>query len=137
MIIDIFENIRKYESLNKNFKIAFDYILNTDFSLLSIGKYEILNNDVYASVDEYETKTVSRPEYHKKYIDIQFLIEGEEFIGYCKKNDLYNLEKFDEQKDIGFADGRVDLIKMDKSRWNKKTKQTCRKRKVRSLWTMC
>ena len=114
MIVDSFENCKKYYSINKRFEKAFEYILKTDIKNLSCGKYEIEGQDLYINIDKYETKTVSKPEYHKKYIDIQFLIDGEEYIGFCPKSDLIIDDGYDEQKDLGFGEGIVDLIKLKK-----------------------
>ena len=112
MIVDSFENFKRYYSINKRFEKAFDYTLNTDLKNLSCGRYEIDGQNLYINIDEYETKTVSKPEYHKKYIDIQFLIDGEEYIGFCPKSDLIIDEGYDEQKDLGFGEGIVDFIKL-------------------------
>ena len=112
MIIDNFENLKRYISVNKYFDKAFGYILSTDFSALNAGRYEIDGDNIYANVDEYETKLVSKPEYHKKYIDIQFLVNGSEYIGYTSVENLLEKEEFNEDKDIGFGLGVVDFIKM-------------------------
>ena len=112
MIVDNFRNSKKYYSVNKRFEKAFDYILKADFKDMTCGKYEIDGDNLYIKVDEYETKTVSKPEYHKKYIDIQFIINGEEYVGYCPKSDLIIDEGYDEQRDLGFGKGIVDFIKL-------------------------
>lgn len=117
MIIDNFENCGRYYSVNKRFKKAFDYISETDFEKLPCGRYEIEGKNLYVNVDEYETKLVSKPEYHKKYIDIQFLLNGEEYIGYCPKSDLIEDEGYDEEKDLGFGIGVVDYIKLKKGQF--------------------
>ena len=112
MIVDSFENCKKYYMVHKRFEKAFEYILRTDFKNISCGKYEIDGQNLYINIDEYETKTVSKPEYHKKYIDIQFLINGEEYVGYCPKTNLIIDEGYDEQNDLGFGEGIVDFIKL-------------------------
>ncbi|MBQ7450639.1 YhcH/YjgK/YiaL family protein [bacterium] len=114
MIIDSFENCKKYYGVHPRFKEAFEYILKTNFESISCGKYEIEGENIYINIEEYETKTVSKPEYHKKYIDIQFLIDGEEYIGYCPKSELIIDDGYDEQKDLGFGEGIVDFIKLKK-----------------------
>ena len=112
MIIDNFENLKKYSSLNIYFSKAFDYISATDFNTLNVGRYEIDGDNIYVNVDEYETKKVSKPEFHKKYADIQFLVNGSEYIGYCPKDRLLECEEYNTEKDIGFGLGVVDYIKM-------------------------
>lgn len=117
MIIDYIENYKKYLSFHSRFKKAFDYILKTDFEKLSCGKYNIDEENLYVNVEEYETKKVSKPEYHKKYIDIQFLAYGEEYIGFCPKSELIIDEGYDKTKDLGFAEGAVDFIKLKKGQF--------------------
>ena len=112
MIIDSFENCKKYFSVHKMFEKAFNYILKTDFENKPCGRYEIDGNNLYINVEGYETKMVSKPEYHKKYIDIQFLINGEEYVGFCPKQDLMIDNGYDEQKDLGFGEGIVDFIRL-------------------------
>ena len=117
MIIDYIENCKKYSFFHKRFNKAFDYILNTDFEKLPCGRYEIDGNNLYANVEEYETKTISNPEYHKKYIDIQLLAYGEEFIGYCPKSELIINEGYNEEKDLGSGEGIVDFINLKKGQF--------------------
>jgi biofilm protein TabA len=59
------------------------YLLETDFSKVSVGRQEIDGNKIYAMVSEYETQPqeVRRPEAHRKYLDIQYIHAGEEMIG--------------------------------------------------------
>ena len=56
MIIDKIENSEIYERLHLRFAKAFAFICKTDFSKLDDGKYEIENDDIFAIVQEYNTK---------------------------------------------------------------------------------
>ena len=84
MIIAHFEDLHRYDSLNPLFKKAFDWILNTDFSKLEVGRVEIQGKDLFANVQEYETRSVEESffEAHRNYIDIQLLASGNEKIGW-------------------------------------------------------
>ena len=114
MIVDVLDNAHLYYGLNKRLEKAFEYINSVDFMKLPCGRYEIDNDNIYVNVEEYLTKTESRPEYHKKYIDIQFVVSGEEKIGYCPLSEVNINEPFNEEKDIGFGSGKVSYIKMTK-----------------------
>jgi len=59
------------------------FLLETDLSLLALGKHEIQENKIYAMVAEYETQAIEqrRPEAHIKYLDIQYICSGQEMIG--------------------------------------------------------
>lgn len=67
--------------LNAKIEYAIRYIRSLDFKLLKNGKY-IVNDDFFYLVQEYHTKKSEdvRFEAHRNYIDIQFLVEGQERI---------------------------------------------------------
>lgn len=59
-----------------------EYIRSTDFSAMAPGKYEIDGDLMFVMVQEPVTQQwdKQRPESHQTYIDIQYLIQGEEMI---------------------------------------------------------
>jgi biofilm protein TabA len=61
-----------------------EYLGRTDFSRTEIGKHEIEGVQIFALVQEQQTgpKADRRPEAHTKNIDIQFVIEGTDVIGF-------------------------------------------------------
>jgi biofilm protein TabA len=81
------------------------YLKNTDFTAISTGRYELDGDTMFALVSEYETepKSVRRPEAHKRYIDIQYIVKGEEFIGHSFLTpENIVLEEYNVVKDIVF-----------------------------------
>lgn len=81
MIFDTLENIKNYKGLGRVYT-ALKFLAETDFSKVELGRYELQGDDIFYMVQRYETdpdKTIS--EAHKKYIDIQFMVDGEEIIG--------------------------------------------------------
>lgn len=90
MILDSLENLRMYESLNPNFSKAIDFILNTDLANLPLGRNEICGDDVFANVMEVQPRTKEEVpiEIHRKYIDIQVPITGDEIMGYTPIDEL-------------------------------------------------
>lgn len=58
-------------------KTAYDFLCNTDLKDLPLGRY-YFKNSIYANVEEYETKDRHQYESHRKYIDVQYIITGEE-----------------------------------------------------------
>ncbi len=75
MIFDKIENLRHYDIVSDKI-IEFLFNLNEN---TPTGRYEIDENS-YANIEEYNTKPIEncRFEAHKKYIDIQLLLKGEE-----------------------------------------------------------
>ena len=107
MIYDEIKNIDLY-NLNKD---AVDFIKNLTTDI-ECKKY-ILNDNVYANIEEYQTKESGFFEAHKKYIDIQLLLKGEEIIEYTPLENLKIKENYDSLKDIAFYyDGTLPVIKL-------------------------
>jgi len=63
----------------------------TDLKGMEAGKYEWDGDRLFLLVQEPDTapKTAKRPESHRRYVDIQLLIEGEEWIGYARKTESH------------------------------------------------
>jgi YhcH/YjgK/YiaL family protein len=61
-----------------------EYLAKTDFASMEIGRYEI-DDTMYALVQGYVTqpKADRKAERHEKYIDIQYIDQGEECIGFA------------------------------------------------------
>ena len=78
MIIDTIKNCGLYAAGNENLKKGFEFIKEFLENPKAVGKYEIDGDNIYAIVQEYETKAPGKFESHKKYTDIQFLVSGKE-----------------------------------------------------------
>ncbi len=113
MIIDALINSKKYENLHKDFKLVFEYIKTHDLTQMECGRHEIRENEVFFNLQEYETKPSQKLEAHKKYIDIQVVISGEEYMGYTNFDNTTISEAYDSEKDVMFLSGNVDKLKAD------------------------
>lgn len=113
MIIDNIRNAGFYSSSdNTTLSRAFDYLLNTDFSAVQTGRHEIDGDNIYAMVSEYEPKNRDEClwEAHKKYIDVQYIAEGSEKMGYANVRDLGIKEEYNPEKDCLFLDGEGSFL---------------------------
>ena len=83
MILDKIANQDIYIPIHKGFQQAFDFIKNNDLNTVELGKHTIDGEKVFVVIMEYLTQDISecKSETHKKYIDIQYMIKGEENIG--------------------------------------------------------
>lgn len=90
MVFDTLEHANQYYCFGELFQKAFDWIKSTDICALDLGKYEIIGEDLYALVQEYETRTVDECEMetHIKYIDIHYIAKGCEYIAYADKRKM-------------------------------------------------
>lgn len=68
------------------------------------GRYAIDGDAIYAVVATYTTKPASEGKFeaHRKYIDVQMLLEGCEFIDVSLNQHLEITEAYSEEKDITF-----------------------------------
>ncbi len=84
MIIDSIANSSLYNGVHPLFNEAFEWLKTTDLKTIENGKYPIKGDDLIAAVFEHEGKTTDEAviETHTKFIDIQYVISGEELMGY-------------------------------------------------------
>lgn len=115
MITDVLQNAWRYEGLNEKFKKAFEYLRTTDFSAVGKGKYEIDGQQIFAIVNEFETKDKSdcELEAHKKHIDIQYVVRGTEMFGYTPFTGQIPVVDYSETRDVAFYKDAVSYIKLE------------------------
>jgi len=115
---DNIKNANNYLDLPERVKLGLKYLTNTDFSTLENGKYEILGDEVFAIVQEYTPKNESEGKFeaHKKYIDIQYIIKGEEKMGFGDINNFSESTEYNKEKDIVFLSqneiGKPDFVEV-------------------------
>lgn len=115
MIIGNIKNISEYRKLSKGIDKAVEFILNAPDDLAE-GKYEIDGSDVYASVICKETKSLDDVKYeaHNKYLDLQYVMDGSEVMGYAPVDILTAQTEYNSEKDIYFLKGEGSLINVNK-----------------------
>ena len=116
MIVDKLSNAEEYYKLGTRIEKAFKYMENTDLAQLETGKYQIDGDNIFALVSEYETKNLEQGlwEAHRKYIDIQYIISGQEKMGYSCLDNMKTSIEYEEKKDILFVTGQGDYITVNK-----------------------
>lgn len=116
MIIDKLLNMHLYSNIGDRINKAFNYLKTTDFSKTEPGKYDIDGDSIFALVSEYKTKDESdgKLEAHKSYLDVQFVAEGKELMGYVPLKNQKVLIPFNEQNDITFYEGSKSFTLVEK-----------------------
>jgi len=112
MIVDLLENSALYARIDDRLAMGLRYLQTTDFSNLEPGKYPIKENEVFALVSEYNSKKFedARWEAHRKYADIQYLVHGEEQMGYAPVREFEATQPYNPDNDIVFLAGKGDYI---------------------------
>ena len=84
---------------------AFAFLRSPGIRQLPEGRVEIDGDRVFALVQRYETMMTDAPkfEFHQKYIDVQFIVSGEEVIGWAPVARMTITDAYDENKDICFG----------------------------------
>lgn len=111
MIIDKLENFDLYKGVSSDIAKAIEYIKANDFSGKTDGNYEIDGEDMFLVVANYEVKPIEqgRLESHRKYIDLQVMLEGSELVGYCHTDGLVVTEDYNAEKDVMFYEPPEDI----------------------------
>lgn len=116
MIIDRIDNIDFYFGLNDKIKRAGFYLKDTKLNMIKPGRYTIEDDKLYALVQSYETINIDqgRWEGHRRYIDLQYIVEGIELMGYANINNMNIASEYDKTKDILFFNGEGDYFTVNK-----------------------
>ncbi|MCX7043898.1 MAG: YhcH/YjgK/YiaL family protein [Candidatus Sumerlaeota bacterium] len=111
MIIDRLENAALYEGLGRGIAAALKFLRQTDWAAMPLEKHEIDGDNLFALVQEYETRPrdTAAWEAHRKYIDVQYVISGEEAIGYANAGQL-KAGEFNEKDDYMPLEGAGDVL---------------------------
>lgn len=114
MIIDSLDNVKHYRYLNDRIKKAFEFLEEIDFESIEPGKYNIEGDEIFAIVSEYNTKKKedARPEAHERYLDIQYIVKGSEYMGYAPLEDQETTTPYNPEKDIVFYNAEVNQVKL-------------------------
>lgn len=112
MIVDVLENKELYYGIHKNMKPAFEFIEKAVVENLEVGRYELDGKNLYALVQEYDSKTDANWECHRRYIDIQFIVSGKELIGWDNIKNIPDGIEYNEEKDASKfkMDGGTDVV---------------------------
>jgi biofilm protein TabA len=111
MVLETLGEAHRYLSLHRSFADAFAFLQNADWAKLAAGRHVIDGERMYVSIDcsEGRGREGARLEAHRRYIDIQFTIEGHEEIGWkpvseCEATSM----AYDDAKDVIFFSDRPD-----------------------------
>lgn len=112
MILDTLDNAAKYAGLKIGCSEAFGFLDQPGLRDLPDGKYEISGERVYAIIDRTQGRKVSdgQLEGHRRYLDIQFIVSGEESMGWSPRAGLTTAVEYDPDRDLEFFDGEPESV---------------------------
>ena len=111
MIVDRLSNAPLYERLNPLFAAGFEFLSRPGTSSLTDGRHPIDGDRVFAIVSRNQGRgrVDSMLEAHRRYIDIQFVVAGQDCIGWMPRADCQRVSQaYDPETDLEFFYDRPD-----------------------------
>ncbi len=112
MVVDRIHNAHLYRGLGARIAEALALIEREDFRSQEVGKHEVKGASLYYLVQRYTTKPLEQAawESHRKYLDLQYVVEGTERMGWAPLSTLTATQAYDPDKDAARYAGQGELI---------------------------
>jgi YhcH/YjgK/YiaL family protein len=109
MVADSVRNAALYESMSAGVRKAFEYLRAADLRKLADGRHEIDGDRVFVLMQSYTTRPdiEARLEAHRKYLDIQVVLDGREVIYWAPIEGLEADGAYSDERDVIFYKGSV------------------------------
>jgi YhcH/YjgK/YiaL family protein len=116
MIFDELRHIDLYYRFSKPLKESFEFLRCKKFSFRDQQTCKIGAEGIYAIPQEYSPikKEDRCIECHHRYIDIQVMVDGIEYLGYANKNTLH-CSGYDEEHDTEQLTGALTFLPFSKN----------------------
>jgi YhcH/YjgK/YiaL family protein len=111
MIFSTLSLSSRYTTLHPLFPRAFEFMRDTDLNTLAPGVHPIIDKQLFVIVEvaEGRTRAEAKLEAHRRYIDIQLVLEGVDEMGWKPLSDCRQpLGEHDSERDIRFFDDEPD-----------------------------
>jgi biofilm protein TabA len=105
MILDTLARSGRYSSLHPLFARAFEFVRSTDLLALAPGMHTIQGEQLFAIVEACtgRTRAEAQLECHRRYIDIQLVLEGVDEMGWKPLAECADpATDYDDARDIRF-----------------------------------
>jgi YhcH/YjgK/YiaL family protein len=111
MIFDSWANFSSYVTLHPRFAQVLEFVQRQPLDQLPDGKHEIDGQNLFVIVSEYDTKLVEDCifEAHRKYIDVQVMLRGEERMGVAPLSRVESVP-YQEERDLTILRGDADFL---------------------------
>ena len=105
MIVTDLRHIEQQAGMTRALQKAIEFLRLHDLKNLPDGRVEIDGDRVFALVQRYETIMADAPKFecHRKYLDVQFIVSGEEVIGWAPSERMTITEAYEADNDICFG----------------------------------
>lgn len=112
MIVDRIERFQQYSRSVPEIYEAMKFAEKVKKENIPVGKYALENG--FVLVQEGTTRPFDEADFevHRKYLDIQILVSGTEYVEYADIKDLKTKVPFDEEKDLELMEGSGSKIQI-------------------------
>ncbi len=111
MIYGTLEHLEDYRGIHPRVMKGLELLRDTDFSHMADGRYDVEGDDLYFSLQSYDSQPEKDTlEAHKKYVDIQFVLTGREKFGVAPVESLGEPVEGRPEGDIWFYRGPFDSL---------------------------
>lgn len=104
MVTDTLSQSSRYAALHSRFAFAFEFLEEMEPDVLD-GRYDIQGDHCFALVQTYDSKPHEKAKFeaHRRYIDIQFILSGQESILWSPVSGFAEVTlPYAEEKDVSF-----------------------------------
>jgi YhcH/YjgK/YiaL family protein len=105
MIIEKLENAEKYFDLHPAFEKAFSFLRQENLAELESKRYDLDGDKLFCTISKNagRKRDEAKLEAHQQYIDIQYVIAGDEEYGWRRTSTCKEVDQpYDAEKDIAF-----------------------------------
>jgi YhcH/YjgK/YiaL family protein len=115
MIIDQLENLGQYGDIKQHLQVM-EILRNRPFDEMDQGRYDVEGDRLFFMLQRYDTAPVAegKLETHENYIDVQFVVSGEEMMGYANRECLTIDSPYNPETDLAFyhQPARMTLLRL-------------------------
>ena len=114
MIHDHISNASNYAFPNTLLQKGLNFLRSSEIASMTVGRIDLDGDRLFAMVQEYPTRPEKDCcwEAHRKYIDIQYICDGVEEIGYAPLESLKIIEPYDAAKDFVKLAGDGSILRI-------------------------
>jgi biofilm protein TabA len=105
MIVADLDTIEHQMTLTPELRLALAFLRRKDLPELPDGTMVIDSTRVFAVLQRYRTAPIDAPkfEFHQKYLDIQYVLSGEEIIGWAPAKEMTASFDYDAGQDLCYG----------------------------------
>lgn len=116
MIIDHISHADHYLNISPGIAAGLKFLKTLDFDSLQPGRNDIDGDSLFVMIQQYSTRFPDdgKWESHRRYADIQFVVEGEEQMGYAPLESMTVKTGYVAERDCTIYEGAGDFIRFRK-----------------------